>query len=114
MTASMSVRSVVACRSSARITAINSPSTVTTINIKNSNSGSPGSSELKPTYSLVIETDDSSRISLRSADDPDHEFVREFQFVFGFPPLTSIRGAPHLHAAIRGGHWCHHLPQLSG
>jgi hypothetical protein len=50
ITASMSVRSVVACCSSARITTINSPSTVTATDIKNSRSGSPGSSALKPTY----------------------------------------------------------------
>src|SRR5215207_5713331 len=49
ITASMSVRKVVACRSSARITTITSPSTVTPITIKNSKSGSPGSSALKPT-----------------------------------------------------------------
>ena len=36
ITASMSVRSVVTCRSSARITTINSPSTVTPTVIKNS------------------------------------------------------------------------------
>src|SRR5215212_6560139 len=49
MTASMSVRSVVACRSSARITTINRPSTETPTTIKNIRSGSPGSSALKPT-----------------------------------------------------------------
>src|SRR5215218_9974284 len=50
MIASLSVRSVVACRSSARITTINSPSTETPTTIKNSRSGSPGSSALKPTW----------------------------------------------------------------
>src|SRR5215217_5272456 len=49
ITASMSVRSVVACRSSARITTINRPSTETPTTIRNSRSGSPGSSALKPT-----------------------------------------------------------------
>ena len=48
MTASMSVRSDVACRSSARITIINNPTTVTPTTIRNSRSGSPGSVALKP------------------------------------------------------------------
>src|SRR3954447_10127781 len=49
MTASMSVRSVVSCRSNARITTIKSPSTATPININNSTIGSPGSSAWIPT-----------------------------------------------------------------
>jgi hypothetical protein len=45
ITASLSVRSVVAC-CSARITTVNSPSTVTPTDIKKSRRGSPGSSAL--------------------------------------------------------------------
>ncbi len=46
ITASMSARSVVACRSSARITTISSPSTAPATNINSSAAGSPGSSQL--------------------------------------------------------------------
>src|SRR5829696_4224561 len=48
MTASMSVRSAVACRSNLRITIISSPSTETPTTMRNSMSGSPGSLALKP------------------------------------------------------------------
>jgi hypothetical protein len=49
ITACMSVRSVVACRSRARMTTISSPSTVTPTTIRNSSSGTPGSDALNPT-----------------------------------------------------------------
>jgi len=49
MTASMSVRRVVALRSRARITIIRSPRTVTPVSSRKSRSGNPGSVAFKPT-----------------------------------------------------------------